>query len=199
LEEGTIRLWDACTGAEVAVLTGQAYVGVNACAFSPDGRTLASASTDKTVRLWDAHTGEKITVLTGHTHSVDSCTFSPDGRILASASDDGTLRLWGTRTGKTVAAFPHHGSVGSCVFNTQGTRLAAGDTGGNVYILEFVGREIKPIILTPKKQNGRLIVRCPTCQQDHPLGQEQLGSELSCPTTSCGLQLKINPFFTQMA
>jgi WD40 repeat protein len=64
-------------------------------AFAPDGRLLASGSSDKTIRLRDVQTGDLLRTLEGHTSRVNIVAFSPDGRLLASGSGDNTVRLWG--------------------------------------------------------------------------------------------------------
>lgn len=67
---------------------------VTSVAFSTDGRTLASGSTNFSVRLWNVADGAFQRSLTGHTSSVLSVAFAADGRLLASGSDDATVRYW---------------------------------------------------------------------------------------------------------
>jgi WD40 repeat protein len=73
---------------------------VMSVAFSPDGKTLASASVDQTIKLWDVATGKEQATLKGHTEVVFSVAFSPDGKRLASGSKDGTIKLWDVAVSK---------------------------------------------------------------------------------------------------
>ncbi|MBE8986568.1 WD40 repeat domain-containing protein, partial [Nostoc sp. LEGE 12450] len=66
---------------------------VNSVAFSPDGKTIASGSSDNTVRLWNL-AGQELKTLKGHSSYVLSVAFSPDGKTIASGSNDNTVRLW---------------------------------------------------------------------------------------------------------
>src|SRR5437660_300733 len=73
---------------------------VRAVAFSPDGKTLASGSTDKTIKLWNVMTGKEKATLTGHTSEVIALAYRPDGQMLYSLSLDRTIKLWGPKAGK---------------------------------------------------------------------------------------------------
>ena len=68
--------------------------GVISVVFSPDGKTIASASEDKTVKIWDAATGKPIQTLERHQGGVISVVYSPDGKTIASASYDNTVKNW---------------------------------------------------------------------------------------------------------
>ena len=64
-----MKLWEAATGKLLSTLqghTGEVY----SVAWSPDGKTLASGSSDQTVKLWEAATGKLLTTLQGHTGPV---------------------------------------------------------------------------------------------------------------------------------
>ena len=91
------------------VLTGNSGP-VRAVAYSPDGTTVATASTDGTARIWDVATGTTRTTLTGHTDLVYAVAYSPDGTTLATASNDGTVRIWEAATGTTRTTLTGHTS-----------------------------------------------------------------------------------------
>jgi photosystem II stability/assembly factor-like uncharacterized protein len=115
--------------------------------FSPDGSTLASASSDATVRLWDPATGETLHVLRGHTSTVWRVEFSPDGKMLASASWDGTVKLWDVGTGEEVATLRgHEGPVYGVAFSPDGKLLASGSADGTVMVWDVAQAKLLTVL-----------------------------------------------------
>ena len=121
---GTIGLWDVQTG-ELHHVLGRHYSLLTCMAFSPDGKTLASASRDSEIIFWDIPTLQRrLSITTQHTKAVSSVAFSPDGETLMSGSLDQTLRLWDPHTGKHKAALQYPAEVTSVAFSPDSRTLA---------------------------------------------------------------------------
>src|SRR5207244_785269 len=82
-------------GAAMIELTGHKGLVV-ALAYSPDGRTLASASADGTARLWDLATGRLVATLQSPADRAHCVAFAPDGKSLAVGygGPHGFVQVW---------------------------------------------------------------------------------------------------------
>jgi WD40 repeat protein len=104
---------------ELRILKG--YSGGN-ISFSPDGKTIASASEDKTVKLWSIE-GTQLHSLKGHSGAVTSVSFSPDGKTIASASSDGSVKLWSIEGTQLHSLKEQSGGVTSVCFSPDGKTI----------------------------------------------------------------------------
>jgi WD40 repeat protein/beta-lactamase regulating signal transducer with metallopeptidase domain len=81
---------------------------VLALAYSPDGRSLATAGEDSTIVIRDSALGLVRLRLEGHSDAVTCLAFSPDGATLASGGYDRTIRFWDVETGRPSSTLEGH-------------------------------------------------------------------------------------------
>src|SRR5439155_24052846 len=157
----TIRLWEAATGKQLRQFGapgppqviiapqqgGQQPNHVYCVAFSPDGKTLASAAHDKSIKLWSVADGKEVRRFDGHLEKVAGVAFSPNGRHLASASGDKTVRLWDVNTGNEIRKLEgHEASVDSVAFSPDSKQLVSGSDDKTARIWETAtGKELKQL------------------------------------------------------
>ncbi|MHC4845824.1 MAG: WD40 repeat domain-containing serine/threonine protein kinase [Planctomycetota bacterium] len=140
--DGTVRLWDAATGATLETLVGHDGA-VRSVALADDGRTIASGGDDGTLRLWDRATGDEVLVSYTHGAAVRSVAISRDGNLVASGSDDGTARVLDRAADEEFLVVPRFNvGVSAVALAADGSRLVTASRYGTVRIWDARSSEL---------------------------------------------------------
>jgi len=111
-------------------------------AWSPDRRTLVSASTDGTLKLWRYNgrgrfSSRPYKTLKGHLNKVNSVSFSSDRQILVSGSADGTVKLWSANGTLLKTLKGHQGGIWSVRFSPRERVVASASEDGRVILWDL--------------------------------------------------------------
>jgi WD40 repeat protein len=108
---------------------------VEAAAWSPNSKRIATASRDKTVQVWNATSDGNILAYTRHTDSVPAVAWSPDGKRIASASLDRTVQVWDAANGGNVLTYRGHtDGVTAVAWSPDGKYIASGGDDATVQV-----------------------------------------------------------------
>lgn len=135
-QDGVVRLWDAETGEDIALLpVGAPHAWVEHLAWSPDGRFLA-ASAGKLLRVLSVPAGalpEAACEVPAHKTTISALTWMPRGEGVI-ASCYGGAWLWKIGQEKPVRSFPYDGALLTIAVNPSGEYLASGNLDGSVHL-----------------------------------------------------------------
>ena len=127
----TIKLWDAANGQARTVLRD---VGnVNAVAFAPDCRRVASTNEGGEIKLWDLGTGDLVQIIRSEADQLRCLAFSPDGREVVAAGKGKVIRDWDVVTGQELLTLEGHSAqINGLAFSPDGSILASAAHDGSV-------------------------------------------------------------------
>ena len=134
----TVRLWEPTKDTKGNFLTSFLFPNrnaftysrhvqrVNAVAWSPDGRRIASVSSDKTMQVWDVVSGKAGFVSANSAGSMNAVAWSPDGRYVAAGGNDKVVQVWEVNTRKTISLYRGHtGPVLAVAWSPDGKTIAS--------------------------------------------------------------------------
>jgi Tol biopolymer transport system component len=130
-DPGDVAILDVATGKQVQIVKGHKKQ-VEALAYAPDGKRLATLSLDKTARVWDLATGQSLCTLqcggrpTGYVVPM-SLVYSPDGKRLATAASDEPIRVWDSAGRELHTGYP---PAAHLAFSPDGKLLASAGSKG---------------------------------------------------------------------
>ena len=78
---------------------------INCIAFSPNNKSIVTASDDCTIKIWDVQTGHELKTLNGHQKEVKHAFYNNNGEYIISTSCDGTVKIWDVLSGKEIHTF----------------------------------------------------------------------------------------------
>ena len=146
--DGTVRVWDAATGDELARLAVSEER--NMAILTPDGTRVLTLSAYDVPRMWDVATRTVLFTL-GDEHNYKSrplqAVFSPDGsRILTFGLNlEKSVHVWDAQTGKLLQILRgHSGYVRFATFSNSGERVLTGSDDKTARIWDAAsGRALK--------------------------------------------------------
>jgi serine/threonine protein kinase len=108
---------------------------VNAIMWSPDGRRIASVSSDRSMQVWDSLTGRKFFIHRNTFGAINTVSWSPNGRYLASGSNDKAIQIWDSGTRQAISTYRGHtGYVTAVTWSPDGKLLASGSVDHTVQV-----------------------------------------------------------------
>jgi serine/threonine protein kinase/WD40 repeat protein len=128
------HLWNVKAGQHLRLQHGGEVRDVD---FSPDGRSVVTASRDASVTLWETATGKRSWTKT-HGAPVETARFARSGDLVASGDGQGVVKLRDARTGKEVGTVPVAPGIAirSISFSADDRAIVAAGDAKEIFVLD---------------------------------------------------------------
>ncbi|WP_152049458.1 c-type cytochrome domain-containing protein [Tautonia marina] len=149
LEDGSIRVADATSDAEIRTIGPAEGGALHAVTLPSEAGVIATGGADGVIRLWKLEDGAAIGNHKAHEGAIHALAFvGPDAKRLATAGEDGVVRIWSLPEGPG-AGFPegaepvertgHEGPVRALAVTPDGSAVISGGQDGTVRIWSIEG------------------------------------------------------------
>jgi len=141
-----VDLWNTNSGVKLRTLPGSDPI-----AFSPDGRTLATASQDgHAILLWNSSNGTLLYTFASN-KQISALVYSPNGQILASSSQfDHSITLWDTAHATILRTLTGHSAgIISLAFSRDGSKLASGSLDHTIKLWDMASEKVLHTLPNP--------------------------------------------------
>lgn len=138
--DNTVRIYNLALDRPIQVLHHNRNIWgtghVRSIAWSPNGRSLATAGDSRNVLIWSVGNGKIQYSYEEHIDRIQCVAWSPDGELIASASED-TIHIWKSTTGTLMLKFSmHKGTIHQLAWSPDGTYLASAGHDGTVLVYD---------------------------------------------------------------
>jgi eukaryotic-like serine/threonine-protein kinase len=145
---GNPLLWDVASGNR-SPFPHEHKGLVQACEFSPDGRTLVTGATDSRVVVWDPSGRKPLGRIVHPGGDVGALKFSADGKFLLTGAGDATVRLWEVATGQQKRVYRgHQAAVTAVFFSADGRSVISSSWDGTVKVWDLDPKPATQILHT---------------------------------------------------
>lgn len=105
--------------------------------FSPDGKYIATAGSDRKIRVYNTENKKKIYKVVAHFGTIWCLTFSPDSKFIISGSGDFTMAIYTFPITNLVKRLEFDQTIATVNFSEDGKTIYCGSANGMLHFIDF--------------------------------------------------------------
>ncbi len=145
------EIWDVKTGDKLKVFAHSSPV--TATAFSANGKSFSTGSSDGKLIIFDANEWKIKKILKEHTLDITAIAYNPINDNIVTSSKDNTAKIWdGVTSGSIFTLREHTKSVNAVAYSPDGKNIATGSSDNTIKIWDALTGKIKTTYSADSKE-----------------------------------------------